>query len=160
MPVKVFDLVPAASPPVAPQAPMPPASRPVAPRILSIEDEEIIPLAPIDEGDQGEGVDQGDDLYQGDSAPPAPYANPNAKRTEAPRPDSTPSPTIQWLNYLGVLFFFFGFVDLIGSMVELDVWADWFGVELPAIIRDEIAWVEIVIGIVLIKLGFDSRIIH
>ena len=53
---------------------------------------------------------------------------------------------------LGGLIFVFGLVDLIGSFGEFDVWAK-IGIELPAVIWQWSAYIELGIGGALLQQG-------
>ena len=57
------------------------------------------------------------------------------------------------LKIVGGLLGAFGFVDLIGSFTGLDVWTEWIGVELPRVIWNFSAYIEIAVGALLFKLG-------
>jgi hypothetical protein len=54
---------------------------------------------------------------------------------------------------IGGLLVAFGLVDMIGSFTGLDVWGEWFGVELPEVIWSFTAYIEMGIGYSLLKLG-------
>jgi hypothetical protein len=57
------------------------------------------------------------------------------------------------LKVIGGLLVVFGVVDLLGSFGSLDVWADWFGVELTGIVYSYSAYAEIAIGAFVFKMG-------
>ena len=57
------------------------------------------------------------------------------------------------LRIIGGLLIAFGVVDVVGSFLGLDVWNDWFGVDLPAAIWSFTAYIEMGIGYLLYSLG-------
>ncbi len=57
------------------------------------------------------------------------------------------------LKIIGWLLVTFGVVDVVGGFTGLDVWTDWIGVELPAVIWSFTAYIEMGLGYFLIKLG-------
>ncbi len=54
---------------------------------------------------------------------------------------------------LGCLLIGFGLVDWIGSYADLDVWMDWFGVQLPELLWSLSPYIEITLGYFLINTG-------
>ena len=57
------------------------------------------------------------------------------------------------LAIIGALIFAFGIVDIIGSFTGLDVWGEWIGVDLPAVIWSFTGYIELALGAFLFKLG-------
>ncbi|MEM7168032.1 MAG: hypothetical protein AAF581_21445, partial [Planctomycetota bacterium] len=57
------------------------------------------------------------------------------------------------LKVIGGLLIVFGGLDLIGSFAVFDVWTDWLGIALPEIIWRFSAYIELVIGFFLFRLG-------
>ncbi|HEB59769.1 MAG TPA: hypothetical protein ENJ01_11135 [Gammaproteobacteria bacterium] len=61
------------------------------------------------------------------------------------------------MKILGVLLILFGLTDFIGSYAGLDVWTDWFGIQLPEVIWRFSAWIEIGLGYLLLKAGSGNE---
>jgi len=57
------------------------------------------------------------------------------------------------MKYLGILIIVFGLVDMAGSYLEFDVWTDYIGVQLPAIVWKFSAYAEIALGYGIMSLG-------
>jgi hypothetical protein len=57
---------------------------------------------------------------------------------------------------VGGLFIAFGVVDLLGSFLGWDVWGGWFGLELPELLWRFSAWIEIGIGLLILRFGQDT----
>ncbi|MHC4515421.1 MAG: hypothetical protein ACYTGW_01270 [Planctomycetota bacterium] len=57
---------------------------------------------------------------------------------------------------IGGVLFLFGLVDLIGSFADFDLWGS-MGVELPEFLWKFSAWIEIIIGALLFKLGKRAK---
>jgi len=55
------------------------------------------------------------------------------------------------LKIAGLFFMVFGLVDMLGSWGNLDVWLDWFKVEMSKTIRFLTAYIEIAIGYTFLK---------
>ena len=54
---------------------------------------------------------------------------------------------------LGGLLIVFGLVDFAGVFFEFDVWTDVIGVQLPGIIWNFSAYIEFVVGMMLVRFG-------
>jgi hypothetical protein len=58
------------------------------------------------------------------------------------------------MKIIGVLLVIFGIIDYASSEFnDLDVWYDWFGIELPEILWMLSPWIEIGLGSILFKVG-------
>ena len=54
---------------------------------------------------------------------------------------------------IGGVFIAFGAVDLLGSFLGWDVWGQWIGVQLPEALWRFTAWIEMGIGVLIMRLG-------
>ncbi len=57
------------------------------------------------------------------------------------------------MKILGVLLMIFGFVDLIGSFAEFDLWGKSMGLELPEFLWKRTAYIALALGYFLLLTG-------
>ncbi|VAW79542.1 hypothetical protein MNBD_GAMMA12-1220 [hydrothermal vent metagenome] len=57
------------------------------------------------------------------------------------------------MKIFGALLMIFGFVDLIGSFTQFDLWGQYMGVGLPNFIWKFTAYVELILGYFLLLTG-------
>ena len=60
---------------------------------------------------------------------------------------------MKFLKVIGILFIIFGIVDFVGNFAGYDLWEEYIRVELPDLLWNFHAYIEIGIGVVLYILG-------
>ncbi len=58
---------------------------------------------------------------------------------------------------IGALIFVFGIIDIVGSFTGLDVWGEWLKIDLPEAIWNITAYIELILGGLLFKVGMAMR---
>jgi hypothetical protein len=60
------------------------------------------------------------------------------------------------MRFIGLLLILFGIADFGVGWFEIDVWYDWFGIDLPDWLYYFSAIIEIAIGSALMRIGNDE----
>jgi len=60
------------------------------------------------------------------------------------------------MKIIGIILIAFGLVDLIGSFADFDLWGGFIGVELPDLLWQYSAYLEMIAGYLLFNAGSSS----
>ena len=61
------------------------------------------------------------------------------------------------MKIVGIILIIVGVIDVGGSWLGFDFWAEFIGIELPAILWYVSGWVELGLGYFLFNLGSDTK---